>query len=132
MKHLLLVDDDEDDRDFFLSVLDSIDSSLTCDTAENGSVALQYLSQQHARPDVIFLDLNMPVMNGKQFLTEVKKRDGLKDIPVIVLSTSADHSLISETGKLGAIDFITKPNKLSLLETRLREILTNPPKKQNV
>lgn len=129
MKHVLLVDDDEDDRDFFRSVLDSIDATLRCDTAENGSVALQYLVQQRARPDVIFLDLNMPVMNGKQFLAEIKTREGLKDIPVIVLSTSADHSLIAEAGKLGAVDFITKPNKLSLLESRLREIFTNPPKK---
>jgi CheY-like chemotaxis protein len=87
LKRVLLVDDDEDDRDFFLSVLDVIDASLKCHTAENGSVALQYLIQQKVRPDVIFLDLNMPVMNGKQFLAEVKKRDDLKDIPVIVLST---------------------------------------------
>lgn len=125
MKNILLVDDDEDDRDFFLSVLLLIDNSLTCHTASNGSIALAQLTAASELPDLIFLDLNMPVMNGKQFLVEVKKHERLKDIPVIILSTSSDQSTINETALLGAADFLTKPNKLSLLEAKLRVIL-NP------
>lgn len=125
MKHILLVDDDEDDQDFFLSVLDRIDKFLECKTAENGREAIQYLTGEHRLPDLIFLDLNMPVMNGRQFLLEVKKEERLKDVPVIILSTSADEATISESLRLGAAEFITKPNKLSLLEARLREIFTN-------
>jgi len=126
LKSVLLVDDDEDDREFFLAVLETIDESIRCETAENGSVALRNLTDGHRMPDLIFLDLNMPVMNGKQFLKEIKKHEHLENIPVIILSTSSDQATISETARLGAVDFITKPNKLSLLETRLKEIFANP------
>jgi len=126
LKHILLVDDDEDDRDFFRSVLTSIESSLVYQAAENGQDALQKLNSGIPLPDLIFLDLNMPVMGGKQFLAEVKKRSHLKDIPIVILSTSSDKATISDTIDLGAVEFLTKPNKLSLLEGRLREILNNP------
>jgi len=126
LKSVLLVDDDEDDRDFFLSVLETIDGSLQCETAENGSIALRNLTEGRRLPDLIFLDLNMPVMNGKEFLKEIKKHKHLENIPVIILSTSSDQATISETARLGAVDFVTKPNKLSLLETRLKEIFANP------
>jgi CheY-like chemotaxis protein len=65
-------------------------------------------------------------MNGRQFLIEAKKHDRLRAIPIIILSTSSDHATISETAALGAADFITKPNKLSLLEVKLLEIFSNP------
>lgn len=125
-KHIMLVDDDEDDRDFFLSVLESIEGAPKCETAPNGLSALQQLHKEGDLPGIIFLDLNMPVMNGKQFLAEAKKHKPLKDIPVIILSTSSDQTTMADTANLGAAGFITKPNKLSLLEARLREILTDP------
>jgi CheY-like chemotaxis protein len=92
--------------------------------AENGQDALKKLSGYH--PDVIFLDLNMPLMNGRQFLEEIKKKDGLSHIPVIILSTSSDKSTIEDTRRLGARDFITKPDKLSAWEARLKEVFSNP------
>jgi len=120
------VDDDEDDRNFFLLVLEMIDKSVKCDTAENGLIALRQLTSGSSVPDLILLDLNMPVMNGRQFLGEIKKHEHMKNIPVIILSNSSDEATIIETKLLGAADFITKPNKLSLLEETLREIISNP------
>lgn len=102
--------------------IQDIDPTLRCETAESGLEALHMLRAMDKLPDLIFLDLNMPIMNGKQFLTEAKKDVQLKDIPVIILSTSSDLTTKSETIQLGASDFITKPNKLSLLESRLRSI----------
>ncbi len=125
MKNLLLVDDDEDDRDFFLSVLHTIDDAAQCEVAENGAIALRMLATGTYLPGLIFLDLNMPVMDGKQFLIEMRKIKHLENIPVVILSTSSDHATISEAARLGAVDFITKPNKLSLLEERLREIFAS-------
>jgi CheY-like chemotaxis protein len=122
---LLLVDDDEDDRDFFLEVVETITQNVECTSAQNGLDAWRLLNEKAYIPNLIFLDLNMPVMNGKQFLSEIKKNTNLKDIPVIILSTSSDESIIKEVKNLGASDFITKPNKLSLLELRLREVFAH-------
>jgi len=126
LKNLLLIDDDEDDRDFFLSVLSTISPAYSCETAENGLIALNGLVAHKYAPDLIFLDLNMPVMSGKQFLQEIKANAELNHIPVIILSTSADRQSIAETRSMGAIEFITKPSKLSVLEIKLREVLSNP------
>lgn len=65
----------------------------------------------------------MPLMNGKQFLKEVKKIASFNTIPVIVLTTSADKETILETSALGAQQFITKPDHLNDWEKTLKEIL---------
>lgn len=123
---MFLVDDDEDDRDFFLSVFDMMRDRVTCDTATNGLMAWERLTQTRYRPDMIFLDLNMPVLNGKDFLKKLKGHPDLQHIPVIVLSTSSNEKTIHEVLDSGAADFITKPNKLSILEQRLKAIVDNP------
>lgn len=126
MKNLLVIDDDEDDREFFLSVLEKIGGPINCQVAMNGHVALEHLKQGAYRPHLIFLDLNMPVMNGWEFLREIKNIEGLRGIPVVVLSTSSNEATIHEAIGLGAVDFITKPNKLSILEQRLKAVIDNP------
>ena len=128
---LLLVDDDEDDRAFFLEVMETIAGTVECTSENNGLAAWQLLNEKGYTPSLIFLDLNMPIMNGQQFLSEIKKHEALKDIPVIILSTSSDENIIEQTKKLGASDFITKPNKLSLLEVRLREVLAKQGTRQS-
>jgi CheY-like chemotaxis protein len=119
-KKLLLVDDDEDDREIFLSVVQTIAPTIECRMATNGQDALNKLSQHPDLPDLIFLDLNMPLMDGRQFLREVKKHETLKEIPVIVLTTSSDKETITLSRSLGASDFITKPDKYSGWEETLR------------
>jgi CheY-like chemotaxis protein len=123
--YVMLIDDDEDDREIFLTVIKENASSVVCNVAENGREALDKLTQEFIKPDLIFLDLNMPRMNGREFLTEIKKFDSLRDIPVIILSTSADKETISETRKLGAQHFISKPDKFSTWETLLKQALQN-------
>jgi CheY-like chemotaxis protein len=122
-KTLMLIDDDDDDREVFISVLEGIDQAAVCVTAINGKDALQKLNDGF-KPELIFLDLNMPLMNGKQFLKKIKTVEELKDIPVIVLSTSSDAESILETKQLGARDFITKPDKFAIWETILKDALS--------
>jgi CheY-like chemotaxis protein len=122
-KSLFLIDDDEDDRGFFLEVIDDHYPSIECEIARNGQEGLDILTSQKYKPDIIFLDLNMPLMNGKQFLKEVKKKPALKHIPIVILSTSSDSKTITETLDMGAVHFITKPDKFSLWQTRLAEFL---------
>lgn len=120
---VLLIDDDEDDRYFFLEALTSAHPEIKCTTAVNGQDGLEALTAQLVRPDVIFLDLNMPLMNGQQFLHEIKSHSNLTGIPIVILSTSSDQAIINEAMNLGAKAFITKPDKLSAWEKTLSDFL---------
>ena len=116
----MLIDDDEDDRDFFLQVMEEILPNVVCETASNGKVALDKLNSGPVLPDLIFLDLNMPLMNGRQFLKEIQNYGRLTDIPVVILSTSGDAQTIRDTLTLGARHFITKPDLLQSWERVLK------------
>lgn len=116
----MLIDDDEDDRDFFMQVMEDIHPGMVYDTASNGRLALDKLNSG-IRPDLIFLDLNMPLMSGQQFLQEIRNHKHLVDIPVVILSTSADAQTIRETLSLGARHFITKPDLLQGWKSALKD-----------
>src|SRR4051812_40422549 len=110
-KNLLLIDDDEDDQEFFLTALGNIDSSIKCTVFDNGRKALEKLCDKTVTPDIIFLDLNMPAMSGQEFLMEVKKIDIIKDIPVVILTTSSHPGTKQLTKDLGAAEFVSKPER---------------------
>lgn len=81
----LLVDDDRDDTSLFKEVLEEVNPSILFNSAEDGHQALHFLKSQNDHlPDIIFLDLNMPRMGGKECLTEIKGDEKLNSIPVIV------------------------------------------------
>ncbi|MFN0035759.1 MAG: response regulator [Saprospiraceae bacterium] len=107
---VLLVDDDEEDRYFFREALREVDATVQYLDASDGQQALQMLSAQGALlPDLIFLDLNMPLMSGKQCLSALMQSESLSHIPVIVYTTSGQEQDVKETRKMGAAHFITKP-----------------------
>jgi CheY-like chemotaxis protein len=118
-----LIDDDIDDQEIFLSVLEQVDPSIQCYTAANGQEAIHKLESEQVKPDLIFLDLNMPLMNGKQFLKACSSLNSCKEIPVIILTTSSDTKSLEETKQLGAKDYITKPDKFSAWGTVIKEKL---------
>src|SRR3982751_6890989 len=107
---LFLVDDDIDDHEIFKSALAKVDADLELLTATNGYEALDVLLASNPLPDYIFVDLNMPRMGGLQFLKEIKQTETLKNIPVIIYSTSSNPGDIAKTRELGAVSFITKPS----------------------
>jgi CheY-like chemotaxis protein len=121
--NILLIDDDEDDQEIFLTALGAVSGSIVCTTISSAREALQKLTGKMVTADLIFLDLNMPIMNGQQFLTEIKKNDALKDIPVIVFSTSSHSGMARDAKDLGAHDFITKPDKFNDLVNILRSVI---------
>ncbi|WP_349318242.1 response regulator [Chitinophaga sp. MM2321] len=123
MRTLLLVDDDQDDQEFFKLALAEIKEPVCCITADNGQEALDQLAMHMYYPDLIFLDMNMPLMNGFKFLERIKDIDHLKHIPVIVYSTSNEPGEISNAKSMGAIDYITKPTKLADLCKLLISVL---------
>lgn len=117
---ILLIDDDKDDQEIFTIAVQRLNRGITCYTADDGDEGLKQLNNMLLAPDIIFLDLNMPRVDGRQFLQEIKKQESLKYIPVIIYSTSSLQRDIDETRKLGAAGFLTKPYSL----TELCEALT--------
>lgn len=113
--NILQIDDDTDDCELFMEALEAV-SDVSYTAICNPVEALRKLTQKEIFPDVIFLDLNMPIMSGLEFLTEIKKREGLKEIPIIIFSTSQLDDIIREALAYGAHDFISKPNNFNDLK----------------
>jgi CheY-like chemotaxis protein len=109
-RKLLLVDDDADDRKYFMEAVNEIDASIECMIAKDGNQALDLLNDPASPlPDYIFLDLRMPKINGRQCLMQIKSSERLKHIPVIVYTTSREVEESEEMHSIGAVSFITKP-----------------------
>ena len=125
---ILLVDDDEDDRAIMIEAITEIDNHINCICLVQGLEAINYLNQhKRSLPDHIFLDLNMPLMNGKDFLKEMKSDENLRHIPVTIYSTSKQMKDVEETKNLGASNFISKPTSFTLLKDEIRRVLQLSP-----
>jgi CheY-like chemotaxis protein len=99
--HILLADDDEDDRFFFNMALKDFPVKLTA--VEDGEKLMHFLlANVKALPDVLFLDLNMPRKNGSECLLEIKEHESLKKLPVIIYSTSMHHNIANALYDSGA------------------------------
>ena len=121
----LLVDDDEDDQEIFCLALEKVNPSMKCIKASDGRDALSILSEESFIPDYIFLDLNMPRMDGKECLKEIRKQSRFNKVPVIIFTTSSSERDQAETRQLGANWFITKPPLISTLVEKLSEVFSN-------
>jgi CheY-like chemotaxis protein len=109
-RSILLVEDDQVDCMTIKRALEEVKIDNRLDMVSNGEEALAYLlSIENDLPGVILLDLNMPRMNGIEFLKNVKTHAGLKKIPVIVLTTSRTEQDINASFELGAAGYMVKP-----------------------
>ncbi len=121
---ILVVDDDKEDVQIFINAVQDIDTDIVCYTACDGIDALKLLSTPEiAIPDVIFLDLNMPRMDGRRFMEEKNKLEYVASVPVIVYSTTRRTKDVDEVKKLGASDFITKPTKYKDICNEISKVL---------
>ena len=117
----MLIDDDPDDQLFFQDAVHTVRPDLQCELASSCAEAFKQLEE--SPPDLIFVDLNMPVMNGFDCLTYLKKKTELRDIPVIILSTSKNPNDVNRTRLLGASRFMTKPDDFHVLCKKLNGII---------
>ncbi|WP_295116371.1 response regulator [uncultured Chitinophaga sp.] len=115
----LLIDDDTDDQEIFILALKQIDDNIGCQVFDNGRTAIETLKQAPELPNYIFLDLNMPLMDGRQCLQAIRQISRLDDVPVIIYSTSSDPKDKQETLKLGAGHYIEKQASLPQLVKKL-------------
>ncbi|MDB5250101.1 MAG: response regulator receiver protein [Segetibacter sp.] len=123
-KHLtvLIIDDDADDKEMFCEVVAEIGANISCVMASGAQEALHLLKNKKVAPDFIFLDLNMPRMNGKQCLEQLKQVEEFASIPVIIYSTSKNNEDKEITRKLGSVYFLTKPSSMQDLKKELESI----------
>lgn len=105
---ILLIEDDEIERMKFKRVCEKNDFCHTVMEASNGEVALNILNGDRL-PDLILLDLNMPKMDGIEFLRKLKDTPELKFIPIIVLSTSNNYNDVKQCYEIGASGYMIKP-----------------------
>lgn len=120
---ILYVDDDLDDRVIISEVFREIDPTINCLTVCDGRQAIDFLNSTGPLPDYIFLDINMPVMDGKECLAELKQNSKFREIPVIIYSTTNDPTEIKSFYRLGASSFMHKPNTFRQLHHMLHGFL---------
>jgi CheY-like chemotaxis protein len=108
-KCCVLICDDPLDRAVFTRALYDVSPQTICITASNGVDALFMMNEENMIPSYIFVELNMPVMNGVEFLQAIKKNGKLKEVPVIVHSTSPQPHMIIELKTSGAMAIYFKP-----------------------
>ncbi len=111
---ILLAEDDKDDQELFIDALLAADVPSEVTAVENGQALIDTLKDKsQSDPDIIFIDINMPVKGGKQALEEIKGDKDLKDIPTVMLSTWDHPADIEDTFDKGADLYVQKPNSFA-------------------
>lgn len=122
---ILLADDDKEDRDDFIEAFDGLKIKTTIETVKDGIELINYLQSPSAViPHLLFLDLNMPKKSGLECLIEIKQMEFLKDLTVVIYSTSSSEKDIEDTFLNGANIYLKKPSDFAVLRKTLLHVLT--------
>ena len=124
-KYCLLVEDDPDDQDLFIDALHHVSSTTGCYAVSNGEEALYTLLQADFNPDYIFTDLNMPRMDGFEFLRILRSMERLRNIPVIVYSSDYSEEQIQKLKALGVMAYYSK-TRIGVLKEILKQYFREP------
>ena len=123
--HIILADDDEDDRLFFTDAFEELKINTKVKTYNDGAELMDYLnSEDSILPEILFLDLNMPKKNGLECLHEIKANPRFGNIAIAIYSTSSSEEHIEETFVNGANIYIKKPNDFNTLKKVLSDVVT--------
>lgn len=123
-KNILLIDDDSDDTLFFIEALKAVNEEAVCRTALNPAKALEELEKAELLPDILFLDYNMPAVNGLQFIQRMQQIERLRHIEVIVLSTPPEEVMVEWFDRNNiAVKYISKPVTMKEMQQILRDLL---------
>jgi CheY-like chemotaxis protein len=120
---ILYADDDAEDRETFSDALKEVSPEAKLILANHGKEAIHLLQTTHKLPDYIFLDMNMPIMNGQDCLINLKSIDKLKNIPVIMYTTTSNKKELQKLIDLGAKDFLVKDVTFQGIKESLRKAI---------
>jgi len=122
--HILLADDSPDEHFLFIHTIKGIDKNVSVTTVSNGEELIAKLENTtNSFPDLIFLDINMPLKNGKESLADIRQHERLKELIIIIYSTSDEKRDVEETYALGADLYVKKPQDFIELEDILGGVL---------
>lgn len=124
LKNIFLAEDDPDDQYLFQDAIRQINPEINFQVASNGKETIEFLKNQLLLPDLIFLDLNMPLMNGFECLSKMKNDRRLNSIPIVIFTTSKNPADAQATHQLGANVFLSKPTDFKELKIKLQKILS--------
>jgi CheY-like chemotaxis protein len=116
-QYILLIDDDPDEFEFFLNALEKIPGLFDCSYAISADAAFSLLEELH--PDYIFIDMNMPAINGLECTEKLKKMSAVSDIPVFIYSTGYSEMLRERAELAGASCCVKKPSNPQTLVNML-------------
>ncbi|MCM0667079.1 response regulator [Flavobacterium tyrosinilyticum] len=120
---IILAEDDKDDQELFIDALDEAEVHSEVTTVENGQQLLDVLKDKsQPDPDIIFIDINMPVKGGKKALEEIKGDKHLKDIPAVMLSTWSHPEDVEDAFDKGADLYVQKPNSFDGFVLLLKKV----------
>ena len=121
---VILVDDDEDDIDMFKTAFSKLKVKSTLQYFRNGVQVMEYFKDENNEiPHILFLDLNMPLMGGKEVLYKLRTNERFRNLPIAIYSTSNLERDIEDTLSLGANIYIVKPYDFKKLEKALENVL---------
>lgn len=122
IRNFFLADDDRDDTDLFGEALKKIDKEIVFHSAANGKELIEKLHTTNTKPEIIFLDINMPEVDGWESLRKLKQHEMLREIPVVMYSTSSAYIDGHRAIKSGAVCYLEKPASFVKLKEFLQEV----------
>jgi len=123
IENVILTEDDSDDVMIFKLAIEEIGYGCELIVAQSGEALFTMIDEMTFKPEVIFLDLNMPSMSGFDCLEKIRSTSGLDDCKVVILTTSKDERDKEKCLSLGADMFVTKPSGIATLASILKSIL---------
>ncbi|CAH8282132.1 CheY-like chemotaxis protein [Mariniflexile fucanivorans] len=121
---IYLADDDNEDRMLFKEALDELNMNVAVEDFDNGVTLMEHLLMAgKPLPDAIYLDLNMPLMNGEECLNDIRNEPQLSKIPIIIYSTYIDEAMADTLQNKGANWYLMKPSTFGNLKNLLRKSL---------
>jgi CheY-like chemotaxis protein len=124
--YILLVDDDPDDLMLLREAIEGLEENVTVSECKDGRSALNYLKEKQAidsLPCLVVLDINMPILDGREVLAIMKSDPGFKKIPVVVFTTSTNPADINYCTQFN-VQMFSKPYNISLLQEMAKKIIS--------
>lgn len=123
VRNLVIADDDRDDQALFKEVIEESNPGISVSTVFDGEQLIELLKNSPVLPDLVLLDMNMPNKNGLECISEIRKEERFKALPVVFLSTSRDLTDILNGYDRGANLFFSKPNNFGLIRNLINSLL---------
>lgn len=116
-----MIDDDADEAELLLEALQIELTSVTFHAFTDGNEALRFINEKTV-PDLIFLDLNLPLLSGKEILKKLRNEEVTNNVPVIIYSTSIGKHDMEETARYNVANYLQKPDDFETLRLKLADI----------